>query len=150
MPKDLILKREMNASPATLYRCWTEPKLLKQFFAPAPGETIEAVIDPTPGGRFYTLMRFEEHGDIDGEGCVLIADPGKRFSWTDALSEGYRPNKTPFFTADIRFEAIPEGCRYVVTAKHADEDTAAQHASMGFEQGWGTVATQLEHLAATL
>jgi len=150
MSHDLLLVRQLPASPENVYRCWTEAALLKRFFAPEPGETVEAVIDPVPGGRFYTLMRFEEHGDIGGEGCVLIAEPGKRFVFTDALSEGFRPTGTPFFTADITFTAKDGGCEYRVLARHADAETAAKHEKMGFSGGWGTVADQLGRLAATL
>ncbi|MDO9525634.1 MAG: SRPBCC family protein [Gemmobacter sp.] len=148
--RDLVLTRHLPATPMAIWRCWTEPALLKRFFAPAPGITVDAVIDPTPGGRFYTLMRFEEYGDIDGEGCILLADPGRRLVWTDALSAGFRPNPTAFFTADLTFAARDGGCDYTVVARHADVQAAQKHADMGFQSGWGQVADQLGALAATL
>lgn len=147
---DLVLIRQLPAAPEAVYRCWTEAELLKQFFAPAPGITPEAVIEPWAGGRFYTLMRFEEHGDIGGEGCVLVAEPGRRFAFTDALQKGFRPNPTAFFSADITFIAKDGGCEYKVIARHVDAATAATHAAMGFQTGWGQVADQLGALAATL
>ena len=150
MEHDLILVRQLPADPMKVWRCWTEADLLKRFFAPAPGETVEAVIDPVPGGRFYTLMRFEEHGDIGSECCILVAEPGRRLVFTDALSEHFRPTGKPFFTADITFTARNGGCGYRVVARHADPETARKHAQMGFEPGWGTVAEQLGALAATL
>ena len=150
MDHDLVLVRTLPATPEAVYRCWTEPALLKRFFAPAPGETVEAVIDPRPGGRFYTLMRFEEHGDIGGEGCVLVAEPGRRFAWTDMLREEFRPNERGFFSADITLRPVDGGCEYRVTARHADEAAAKRHAEMGFHEGWGMVADQLGRVAAAL
>ncbi|EAR49749.1 hypothetical protein OG2516_08788 [Oceanicola granulosus HTCC2516] len=147
---DLVLVRQIAASPETVYRCWTEPELLKQFFAPAPGETVEADIDARPGGRFYTLMRFEEHGEIGGEGCVLVAEPGRRFAWTDCLGPDFRPNPNPFFSAEITFTAKDGGCEYRVVARHVDAATAQRHEEMGFQSGWGTVADQLARLAESL
>ncbi|MCA8878871.1 MAG: SRPBCC family protein [Rhodobacteraceae bacterium] len=147
---DLILVRHLPATPEAVYRCWTEADLLKKFFAPSPGETPEAVIEPWAGGRFYTLMRFEEHGDISGEGCVLVAEPGRRFAFTDALQMGFRPNPQPFFSADITFTARDGGCEYRVVARHVDAETAGRHAAMGFQSGWGQVADQLGALASTL
>ncbi|WP_158972147.1 SRPBCC family protein [Chachezhania sediminis] len=150
MPHDLILVRQLPAPPLNVFRCWTEPELLKRFFAPEPGETVVATIDLVPGGRFYTMMRFETYGDIPTEGCVLLVDPGRRFVFTDTLTEGFRPSPKPFFTADITFTAKDGGCEYRVLARHADAETAARHEEMGFSSGWGTVADQLGRLAATL
>ena len=147
---DLVLVRQLPASPMAVWRCWTEPELLKQFFAPKPGITTEAVIETWPGGRFYTMMHFDEHGDIGGEGCVLVAEPGRRFAFTDALQKGFRPNPSAFFSADITFTAKDGGCEYRVVARHADAETAQRHADMGFHSGWGQVAEQLGALAATL
>jgi uncharacterized protein YndB with AHSA1/START domain len=147
---DLLLLRQMAASPMNVWRCWTEPDLLKQFFAPAPGRTTEAVIEPVPGGRFYTKMVFEEYGEIGGEGCILLAEPGRRLVFTDCLSAGFRPNEGGFFTADILLTAKDGGCEYRVIARHANAEQARKHSNMGFETGWGQVAGQLEALAAGL
>ncbi len=148
---DLVLERHLPAPPEAVYRCWTEAELLKRFFAPEPGITAEADIEPFAGGRFYTKMIFEEHGEIVGEGCVLVAEPGKRFVFTDALSAGFRPGIAPFFSADLTFSpAADGGCNYRVLARHVDAETAEQHAKMGFESGWAQVADQLGRLAATL
>lgn len=148
---ELTLQKTLRCRPEDAYRCWTTPHLLKRFFAPAPGKTVAAVIDPVPGGRFYTEMVFEEFGTIAGEGCILHIVPGRRLVWTDALSAGWRPNAQGFFTADLTF--TPKGadrCEYRVIARHADPEAAQKHLSMGFESGWGQVTEQLEKVAADL
>lgn len=154
MTKDLTLTRTLKASPMAVYRCWTEPDLLKQWFAPRPVETIHAALDPRPGGRFNNTMRIPEHGEISGAGCYLVTEPGRRLVWTSALGEGFRPNAIPpegfLFSCDITLEPVPEGCRYHVILRHSSEEDAAKHAAMGFEAGWGAATAQLEELAATL
>lgn len=75
-PRDLILSRTFACTPEAAFRCWTEPDLLRRFFAPRPGLTTQAEIDLRPGGRFYTVMQFEEWGEIATEGCVLLVEPG--------------------------------------------------------------------------
>ena len=150
-PHDLVLTRHLPATPEAVWRCWTEPDLIKRFFAPAPGRVPEAEVEPWPGGRFRVVMEFDEHGLMDGPpGCVLVAEPGRRFAWTDALGPGFRPKDDGFFSADITFTARDGGCEYRVVARHKDAETARRHADMGFHQGWGTVADQLGRLAATL
>lgn len=156
MTKDLTLTRTLKASPGAVYRCWTEPDLLKQWFAPRPVETTQAEIDPRPGGRFNTTMRVPEHGEISGSGSFLVTEPGRRLVWTSALGEDFRPNAPGdgmvdfAFSCEITLSEVPEGCRYAVVLRHASEVDADKHAAMGFEQGWGAATDQLEALAGSL
>lgn len=146
----LTLRRHIAAPPETLWRCWTEPHLLMQWFAPAPVKTIEAVLDARPGGRFYTMMLLPDGAEHPSEGCFLVTDPARRLVFTDCLLAGFKPAPKPFFTADLSFETAPGGTDYHVRALHANEATAKRHAEMGFEAGWGAATDQLAALAARL
>ncbi|SMY05991.1 SRPBCC family protein [Flavimaricola marinus] len=159
MTDDLTLSftRTLAASPANVWRCWTEPDLLKQWFAPKPVEVPVAEIDARPGGKFHIVMVVPDHGRMEGApGCILVAEPGKRIVWTNALGPDFAPNKlgdgpTDFaFSADIVIEPDGAGCTYHVTVRHATAEAARSHEGMGFYDGWGTVTTQLGELAATL
>ena len=48
--RELVLTRLIDAPRESLYRCWTEPALLKQWFAPKPYETPVVEVDVRPGG----------------------------------------------------------------------------------------------------
>jgi uncharacterized protein YndB with AHSA1/START domain len=154
----LAFTRTLAASPAAVWRCWTEPDLMKLWFAPKPVEVTVAEIDPVPGGRFKITMVVPDHGTMDNDpGCILVADPAQRLIWTNALGPGFRPNAIgtgPMdfaFTADITLAPAPGGgCTYKVLVHHARAEAAAAHRDMGFYEGWGTCATQLGDLAATL
>ena len=37
--RDLVLSMVLDAPRASVYRCWTEAELLKQWFAPKPWST---------------------------------------------------------------------------------------------------------------
>ena len=62
-----------------------------------------------------------------------------------------KPAPDPFMTAIVTFQDLGQGrTRYTAIARHRNADTAKQHAEMGFHDGWGTVATQLEAYARGL
>lgn len=154
---DLMLERRLAAPPAKVWRALTEPELLKQWFAPKPWRTVEVAIDPRPGGRFFTRMagpggEAEECAAEGSEagGCVLVAELGRRLVWTDALSEGFRPNPSAFMTADISLEPDGNGTLYRVRVLHKDGADRERHREMGFAEGWGTCADQLGELVRGL
>ncbi len=153
----LTFTRTLAASPHAVWRCWTEPDLIKQWFAPRPVQTTVVEIDVRPGGGFRTVMVIPDHGEMAGDaGCILVAKEDQRLVWTNALGPDYRPNVMgdgPMdfaFTAEILIAPTAGGCTYTATVQHATDAAAKAHKDMGFFDGWGTAATQLEEVAAAL
>jgi uncharacterized protein YndB with AHSA1/START domain len=148
---ELKIERVLNARADAIYRCWTEPALIVQWFTPRPYETIHAEIDVRPGGGSYIVMRAPDGTEIPNRGVYLEAVPGKRLVFTDAYTAGWVPTAKPFFTGIIELEDLGDGrTRYTARARHWRSEDAEAHAQMGFEPGWNAAADQLEALAATL
>jgi uncharacterized protein YndB with AHSA1/START domain len=148
---DLVISRLLRAPRAALWRAWTDPVLLAEWWCPKPWTTEVREFDLRPGGGFYTFMRGPDGGTSDNPGCFLEVVPMERIVFTSALLGGWRP-ATPWmnFSAVITLADEAGGTRYVATVMHPDTATRDRHEQMGFFDGWGTCITQLESLAATL
>lgn len=147
---DLVLERTVPVSPAKVWRAWTEPEQLKKWFCPRPWQVTECDIVLRPGGRFFTVMEGPNGEVSPGEGCYLEVVPNERLVWTDWLLPGFRPAGKGFMVGMLLLE--PDGAggtRYTAIARHADPESAEQHAAMGFHHGWGAALDQLVELAQT-
>ncbi|MGY4827649.1 SRPBCC family protein [Sphaerotilaceae bacterium SBD11-9] len=148
---DLVISRLVRAPRATLWRAWTEPELLKEWWCPRPWTTEVRAFDLRAGGGFYTFMRGPDGGTSDNPGCFLEVVPHSRIVFSSCLIADWRP-ATPWmpFTAVITLADEGEGTRYVATVMHPDKGTRDKHEEMGFFDGWGTCIGQLETLAQQL
>lgn len=151
--RDLVLTREIDVPPEAVWRAWTEPDRVEQWFTPRPWQTTECEIDLQPGGIFRTVMRGPDGEEGGGSGCYLEVVPHERLIWTGALGPGFRPNPREAMPVDMTFTAIiameptATGTRYTAAVMHADAAGARQHDEMGFFDGWGAALDQLvEHV----
>lgn len=151
---DLRLERVIDVPVELVWKAWTEPELIKQWFCPRPWGVARCTIDLQPGGAFNTVMRSPEGKEFPNEGCILEAIPNRRLVWTDALCAGFKPSSKGYaskgtefsLTGVIEMVAEGKGTRYTATALHADAEGAKKHAAMGFAEGWGTALDQLVEL----
>jgi len=152
--QDLVLERVLDAPRDLVWKAWSDPEHLKQWWAPRPYQTPEVEMDLRPGGRFYTRMTGPDGFDSAGEGCFLDVVEGEKVAWTNALAAGYRPQDPEDcggfpFTAIVTFEDTEDGCtRYKAVAMHKNQADRDTHEKMGFHEGWGTCADQLGQVAA--
>lgn len=145
---DLVISRLLKVPRAALWRAWTEPEHLKEWWCPKPWVTEVRAFELRPGGAFHTFMSGPDGGTSDNPGCFLEIVPGQRIVSTSMLLAGWRP-ATPWMamTAVITFADEAGGTRYTATAMHPDAATRDKHAEMGFFEGWNLCIDQLEAYA---
>ena len=148
--RELVLSRVIPAAREKLYRAWTEPELLKQWFAPAPYTTPVAELDVRPGGASRIVMRDPDGNDLPNPGVYLEVVPNERLVLTDAYTGEWQPSTKPFMTVILTFEDVPGGTRYTARVRHWSADDRKTHEEMGFHEGWGQCADQLAALVAKL
>jgi uncharacterized protein YndB with AHSA1/START domain len=146
--RDLILTMLIDAPAEKVFRAWTDPELLKQWFAPLPWTTSTVETDVRSGGSSLVTMRSPEGTDFPNCGVYLEVIENKRIVFTDAYVRAWEPSEKPFMTVILTFEEVDGKTNYTARACHWTEADREAHEQMGFHVGWPICAEQLAALVA--
>ena len=147
---ELVLTRLIDAPRSKLFRAWTDPELLKQWFVPRPWTVARAEVDVRPGGANLIVMRNPEGQEFPNRGVYLEVVPDRRLVFTDAYTSAWQPSQRPFMTATITFDDEAGETRYTARVVHWSVADREAHEKMGFHEGWGQCADQLAELVAKI
>jgi len=148
--RDLVLTSVIDAPPEKVYRAWTEPELMKQWFAPLPWTTPRVETDVRPGGSSLVVMRGPDGNEIPCPGVYLEVVPNERLVFTDAFTTAWELAEKPFMTAILTFEDEGGKTKYTALCRHWTVADREAHEKMGFHEGWAQCTEQLAAVAAKL
>ena len=122
--RDLILTRIINAPREKVFKAWTDPELLKQWFAPLPYTTPVAEVDLRPGGANLIVMRDPQGNEMPNRGVYLEVVKNERLVFTDAYTKAWEPSEKPFMTVILTFEDQGGKTKYTALARTGRLPTA--------------------------
>jgi uncharacterized protein YndB with AHSA1/START domain len=128
----LRVERSYDASPEEVFDAWTNPEVLRRWWAVHPGGTTPvAEVDLRPGGRYRLSMEGPDGARHTVQGEYREVDRPNRlvYSWQWELDAG---SLGPASTVTVEFRT--EGARTAVVLNHEglpDADSRNRHA-----QGW--------------
>ena len=134
----LTMKRRLNASPAEVYKAWTDPKLLTRWFGPENVETLEAELDCRVGGSYRVVMleNTGERHEVSGTYQEVVENERLVFSWSWITT----PERVSRVTVTLK----PDGDVTILTLLHEklfDETVVTSHT-----HGWTGSMVKLELL----
>ncbi|MCD6052034.1 MAG: polyketide cyclase [Verrucomicrobia bacterium] len=145
--RDLVLTRIIDAPREVVYKAWTTPELLKQWFAPLPYTTPHVEMDVRTGGSALFVMRSPDGVEMPNPGVYLEVIPNEKIVSTDAYTKAWELSAKPFMTLILTFEDAGNGkTKYTAIARHWNLADKEAHEKMGFHVGWGICTDQLEAL----
>ena len=130
--RELVLTRIIDAPREKVFRAWTDPELLKQWFAPLSYTTPVAALDVRPGGANMIVMRSPEGNDMPNRGVYLEVVENERPVFTDAYTTAWEPSEKPFPDGDPDLR----GRGRKTSASVVDREA---HEKMGFRERLGPV-----------
>ena len=148
---ELVLMREIDAPREKIFRAWTDPELLKQWFCPKPWGVSHAELDARAGGASLIVMSGPNGEVVENRGVYLDVVPNEKLVFTDAFTTAWVPSEKPFMTGIVLLEPLGDGrTKYTAIARHWTDEDKRTHEAMGFHEGWGAAADQLAALVATI
>ena len=149
--RELIIRRLIDAPREKVYRAWTEPELMKQWFTARPWTSPVVETDVRPGGACLIVMRGPDGTEFPNRGVYLEVVPNARLVSTDAYTHAWEPSAKPFMTLILTFEDAGGGkTHYTARVLHWSAADREAHEKMGFHTGWNITTDQLAALAKQL
>ncbi len=130
----LTIKRKYQASPARVFKAWTDPKELAKWMGPLGTTAVEAQADVRVGGRFHIRMTVpgDEH-NVSGVYREVVPSEKLVFTWAWHST----PDRELLVTVALK----PDGNGTLMTFTHEqffDEKARDDH-----EKGWLGTFTKL-------
>jgi uncharacterized protein YndB with AHSA1/START domain len=152
---ELSFTRMIDVPREKLFRCWTEPELLKPWFCPKPWSVSHAEIDPRNGGSSYIVMNGPNGEIMPNNGIYLEVIKNEKIVFSNAFTAGWQPQpvESPgfMFVGIIEFADSGNGnTLYKASVRHWTQEDAKTHEGMGFYDGWGKATDQLAEFAKSI
>ena len=122
--QELRITRIFDSSREKLFKAWTAPELLKEWWGPKDFRWVSCRMELHPGGLFHYCMRSPDGIDMWGRFLYLEIRPPERLIFINSFSdeEGY-PVKHPLMP-DWPLEIL----HTITFAAHADTAVLQLHA----------------------
>jgi len=144
--RELSICRVIDAPRERLFKAWTDPELVKQWWAPPGVETPVCEIDARPGGVFHTVMRMSDGTEFPSTFVYLeVAEP-ERIVFTDAYVKAWVPAPEPSMTVTVTLEDCGGKTKYIARARHWTAASRQSHEERGFYEGASECLDQLVDL----
>ncbi len=143
------LERLFNAPRHLVWRTWTDPELLNEWYGPG-AETIIHEFDPTPEGQWLNEMKYGDTSYyqkvifkevIENEKMVWHHHSSTDADWNDAPNP-MMPNWPPLLLTTVIFEELGDQTKVILTQvpMSASDDEIASFAQMmaNMDGGWGS------------
>lgn len=156
MEKEVTIVRVVDASPERVWKAWTDPQELKQWWGPDNVSIPECEVDLRVGGRFYIVMEAgEAMGPYKGtlwpmEATFTTVEPNTKLAYTaDAWTEGQdKEDWSIDQTTEVTF--TEEGGKTKIEVKATIHKTGAKAgaAADGMEYGFNQQLDKLKKFLA--
>jgi uncharacterized glyoxalase superfamily protein PhnB/uncharacterized protein YndB with AHSA1/START domain len=149
--KKITITRNFDATPEQVWRAWTEPELLDQWWAPKPWKAETKRMEFKVGGHWLYAMVGPDGTKHWARADYTTITPHKTFSAYDSFCDenGTPSDLAPSMSWKNEFKATNEGTQVTVQISFKSETDLEKILEMGFESGFTAALGNLEHYFST-
>ncbi len=139
----LTIRRTFAAAPADVFRAFTEPELMQQWWGPPGYTTPRCDMDVRVGGQYHLTMTSDDGPahDLCGEFREIV--PNERLAYTFIWQDGDHANIEMLVT--LEFKPVDEGTELHFTqSKLPSEKSCEEH-----KHGWTASFDRLTDLVTS-
>ena len=146
--KSIVVSREFNAPVEEVWQAYTDPKILDQWWGPAPWRAETKHMDFRVGGYWLYFMIGPQGEKQWGRMNYLAIDRHKSFEAEDEFCDenGKLNAELPVSKTQMVFTKTDTGTKADFIMTYSTEADLEKIIDMGFEQGISICMDQLEKL----
>src|SRR3982751_3161850 len=85
--KEFVASRTFNAPRDLVWKAWTEPERMKEWFGPKGFPIVQAKMDFRPGGTYHYSMRGQDGREMWGKWTFREIAPQERIVLVNSFSD---------------------------------------------------------------
>ena len=146
---ETLITREFDAPPRLVYRAWTEPELVRRWWAGHRGRMTVTEIDLRVGGTWRYAMVADGGYEVAFHGEYREIVPGEKIVTTEVF-EGAPPSEGGDVINVITFEEAGGGTKLDLLVRCPSQEVRDMIVDSGMESGLQEQMDLLDELAAEL
>lgn len=148
--KKMYITREFEATVEKVWRCWTEPELLDQWWAPEPYKAVTVKMNFVVGGMWLYYMLSPEGDKMYAKADYLAIEKDKSYQATDAFCDerGNDNGQFPGMKWKVDFNSLGVSTRVDIEITFSSIENMEKIIEMGFKEGFTMAHGNLDRLLA--
>lgn len=153
--REIVITRVFDAPRDLVWKAWTDPAHIAQWWGPKGFTTRVDEMDLRPGGQSRYVMVGPDGTEYPVKGVFREVVPPERIVTTDEFGEGYDQitdiDLPQGMVMTILFEDLGDQTKLTLHILHPTVEERRKHEEMGVVAGWNSTLDCLaEHLATVL
>lgn len=152
--REIVITRVFNAPRELVFKVWTEPKHIEQWWGPQGFTTRVTEMDLRPGGQWRYVMISPDGTEYPAKGVFREIVPSERIATSDEFDEGIdkvlNVDLPQGMVTTVIFEDLEGKTRLTIQIVHKSADDRRKHEEMGVIAGWNSSLDCLDEHLATL
>ncbi|MEX1023009.1 MAG: SRPBCC domain-containing protein [Dehalococcoidia bacterium] len=146
--RELALERVFDAPRELVFKAWTEPERLLQWWGPRSYPTVVCTVDLRPGGVWHYCMRSAEGDEAWGRAEYREIVPPERLVYVDAFSDAEGSVIPPETVITLTFEEQDGKTLMKSHSLYASAEEMQQVIGMGMVEGISETFDRLDEYLA--